>query len=90
MAGKRSIYEWERDLRAEWPNHRVYNWQEVDAMRVQLAKTGLALGNAQPTLNGILRSLDKLRNEHREAKNYALSDALRDIMEKAGVLVRDD
>ena len=90
MPPKLTIYEWNGNLRKQWPNRRVYDWREVDAMRVQLAKTGAALGIVQPTLTGVLRRIDELREEHRKAKNYGVSDALRDILAGAGVQTKDN
>lgn len=71
-------------VRANLPNHRLYDWREVEVMREDLANASMgqsrasAFGvNATKRLDRVQALLDELRAE----KKYDVSDRLREALQ---------
>ena len=82
-----SYQELDTYIRANTDRYRLYEWQQIEQMRNDLAAYGIKLSSL--SLRGaqdseLVDAIIELRQELRNEKNYALSDRLRDILTASG------
>ena len=87
-----SYHELDTYIRANTDRYRLYDWQQIEQMRNDLAAYGselssLSLRGAQDS--ELVNAVVQLRQELRDEKNYALSDRLRDILTASGYNIAD-
>jgi len=87
-----SYHELDTYIRSNTDRYRLYDWQQIEQMRNDLAAYGselssLSLRRAQDS--ELVDAVIKLRQELRDEKNYALSDRLRDILTASGYNIAD-
>ena len=87
-----SYHELDTYIRANTDHYRLYDWQQIEQMRNDLAAYGIELSSL--SLRGaqdseLVDAVIKLRQELRDEKNYALSDRLRDILTASGYNIAD-
>ena len=87
-----SYHELDTYIRANTDRYRLYDWQQIEQMRNDLAAYGselssLSLRGAQDS--ELVDAVVQLRQELRDEKNYALSDRLRDILTASGYNIAD-
>lgn len=85
-------HELDTYIRANTDRYRLYDWQQIEQMREQIASTGTELSElnfARAQDSELVLAIIKLRQELRDEKNYALSDRLRDILTASGYNIAD-
>jgi cysteinyl-tRNA synthetase len=87
-----SYHELDTYIRANTDHYRLYDWQQIEQMRNDLAAYGAGLSEfnfVKSQVSELVDAIIKLRQELRDEKNYALSDRLRDILTASGYNIAD-
>jgi cysteinyl-tRNA synthetase len=87
-----SYHELDTYVRTNTDLYKLYDWQQIEQMRNDLAAYGIELSSL--SLRGsqdseLVDAIIKLRQELRNEKNYVLSDRLRDILAASGYETAD-
>ena len=87
-----SYHELDTYVRANTDLYRLYDWQQIEQMREDLAAYGAGLSEfnfVKSQVSELVDAIIKLRQELRNDKNYVLSDRLRDILAASGYETAD-
>ena len=92
------FFEVDKIVRDNLPNHRLYDWRQIEDMREHLARYGMALSGVRAELfeakqaapTKLIDALQAYRSELRAEKRYDVSDRIRDILTEFEVDTQDE